>query len=126
MPPSISIKVFKASFHRTSVGLPILLGKMHSHYLLMDLAQFWGGCAQLDGSSAALTWPCTGTTVIVTRWPHSQSGALEGMAGGLALLSLLMWSLHVTWDSLCGGCTHTSAKLPCFLEAWIHTDEWIQ
>lgn len=52
----------------------------------------WGGCAQLAGSSAVHTWPHAGTTAIVTRWPHSQSGALEGMAGGLALLSLLMWS----------------------------------
>ena len=51
----------------------------------------WGGCAQLDDSSAALTWPRAGATAIVTRWPHSQSGALEGMAGGLALLSLT-WS----------------------------------
>ena len=105
MPPSISIKVFKASFHGTSVGLPILLGKMHSYYLLMDLPQFWGGCAQLDGSSAALTWPCAGTTVIVTRWPHSQSGALEGTAwrAGTSLsphvvsscdLGFFMWGLY--------------------------------
>lgn len=107
MPPSISIKFFKASFHWASVGLPILLGKMHLYYLLVYLPQFCGSCAQLAGSSAVHTWPHAGTTAIVTRWPHSQSGALEGMAGGWHPL-LLMWSFYVTWDSPCGGCIHTS------------------
>lgn len=91
MPPSISIKFFKASFHWTSVGLPILLVKKHSYYLLVYLLQF---CGEAVLSWMVLQLLSPGVVQVLQRlWPDGLThSALEGTAGGLALLSLLMWS----------------------------------
>lgn len=96
MPSSISIKVFKASFHGTSVGLPILLGKMHSYYLLVDLPQFCGETVlswmvlQLlsPGLGQVLWWLWQdGLTHSLVPW----RGRLEGRHSSVSSCGLFMW-----------------------------------
>lgn len=104
MPPSISIKFFKASFHWTSVGLPILLGKKHSYYLLVYLPQF---CGEAVLSWMVLQLLSPGLMQVLQRlWPDGLThslvpwrGRLEGwhfsLSRGLSCdLGFFMWWLY--------------------------------
>lgn len=92
MPPSISIKFFKASFHWASVGLPILLGKMHLYYLLVYLPQF---CGEAVLSWLVLQLFTPGLMQVLQRlWQDGLTHSLVPWRGWLEgwHFSLLMWS----------------------------------